>query len=130
MIQEAQNIFPGCISSTPSSSYYSIVVVKNFNPLISSDNIKRDIEEKYQTSSEIHRYHSYKNKKPLPIINIKTDKNNSELFLKEGIPFSNQKFLCEAYKQPIIQCFHCQSLDANPTSVSQNICANCGRPVS
>ena len=59
LIQEAQNTFPGCISSTPSPPCYSIVVVKNFNPLISSDNIKRDIEEKYKTSCKIHRYHSH-----------------------------------------------------------------------
>lgn len=92
-VQEAQNIFP---------SY------KNINPLISSNNIKRNIEEKYQISWKIQRYHSYKNKKPFPIISIETEKINSKLFLKEGILLFNQKFLCEACKQPIICCFHCQ----------------------
>ena len=88
LIQKAQNVFPGCNSPTPSSPYYSIVVVKNFN-LILSDGIKRHIVEKYQISCKICRYHSYKSKKPLPIISIKTDKNNSELFLKKGILLFN-----------------------------------------
>ena len=131
LIQEAQNIFPGCISSTPSPPSHSIVVVKNFNPLISSDDIKRDIEEKYQISCKICRYCSYKNKEPLPIISIKTDKNNSELFLKEEILLFNHTFLCEAYKQPIICCFHCQKFGhKSHICQSQNICANCDRPVS
>ena len=39
--------------------------------------------------------------------------------------------MCEAYKQPIIRCFHCQRFGHKSNICqSQNICANCGRPVS
>ena len=74
LIQEAQNIFPGCISSVLSSLYYCIVVVKTFNPPISSEDIKIDIEEKYWISCKIRRYHSYKNVKHFPTISIKLTK--------------------------------------------------------
>ena len=121
LIQEAQNIFPGCISSTLSSPYYSIVVVKNFNPLISSEDIKRDIEEKYQTSCKIRSYHSYKNKKPLPIISIRTDKNNSELFLKEEILLLIKKSCVKHTNDKLFAASTVKNLDTNLTSVSHKI---------
>ena len=80
-------IYPGshCQQPQPHSGYNK-VIVKNLDPSISTQNI----EEAYQTTIHIKRYHSSLTKRPLPITCITFKGDTYANFLSEGIRVFNK----------------------------------------
>ena len=72
LINKTNIIFSGCIAKTPSSPFESPVVVKNFNFLMSIEDIKKGFIGTYQKICSVYRFHSNSSKKLLPIISIRT----------------------------------------------------------
>ena len=85
LISKANIIFPGCIAKTISSPFESLIIIKNFNSLISTEDIKEDLKRTYQTSFGVHRFHSNSNKKPLPTISVTTNKTLTQTLLEKGV---------------------------------------------
>ena len=117
LISKANIIFPGCTAKTPSSPFESLIIVKHFNSLISTEDTKKDFKRTYQTSCSLCRFHSNSNKKPLPIISIKTNKTLTQT-------------LIEAYKQPVVCCFNCQRFGHWINNcLLESAFENCGKPL-
>ena len=85
LISKANIIFPDCIAKTPSSPFESLLIIKNFNSLISTEDIKEDFKRTYQTSCKVWRFHSNSNKKPIPISSIKTNNTLTQTLLEKGV---------------------------------------------
>ena len=79
-------IYPGSYCQQPQShSGYNKVIVKNLDPSIPAQEIKQNIEEAYQITIQIKRYHSSLTKRPLPIICITYKGDTYPNFLSEDI---------------------------------------------
>ena len=104
------------------------MIVKNFNSLISTVDVKEDFKRTYQTSCNVCRFQSNSNKKPLPIISIKTNKTLTQI-LKKGVHIFNKKHPCETSKQPVVCCINCQRFGHRANNWSwESACENCGKP--
>ena len=106
--EKSQQIFPGCILNRPRENNQSITVVQNINSRISSEDFEEEIKNKYNINCQIRRYHSNITKYPFPIVSIKTNPIQKEIFLKEGIHIFDKHYPCEVFKPPLINCFNCQ----------------------
>ena len=62
------------------------MIIKNFNSLISTEDIKEDFKRVYQISGSVCKFHSNSNKKPLLIISIKTNKTLTQELLEKCVP--------------------------------------------
>ena len=127
--EKSQQIFPGCILNQPKENNQSITVVQNINSRISSEDVEEEIKNKYNINCQIRRYHSNITKYPFPIVSIKTNPIQTEIYLKEGIHIFDKHYPCEVYKPPLISCFNCQrfghiALYCN----SSSSCINCAHP--
>ena len=91
----------------PRDNNQSITVVKIINPRISSEDIEKEIKNNYKINCQVRQYHSNITKYPFPIISIKTNPIQTEIFLKEGIHIFDKHYPCEVYNLPIIRCFNC-----------------------
>ena len=78
----------------PSSPFKSLMIIKNFNSLISTEDIKEDFKRVYQISGSVCKFHSNSNKKPLLIISIKTNKTLTQKLLEKGVHIFDKKHLC------------------------------------
>ena len=104
-------------------------MVKNFNSLISTEDIKDYFKRTCQTSCSVRRFHSDSNKKPLPIISVKTNKTLTQTLLEKAVHIFDKRHLCEAYKQPVARCFSCQRFGHRANnSLLESTCENCGKP--
>ena len=102
-------IYPGSHCQQPqSNSVYNKVIVKNLDPSIPTQEVKQNMEEAYQTTIQIKRYHSSLTKRLLPIICITFKGNTYPNFLSEDIRIFNKSYKCQPYNKPAIRCFNCQ----------------------
>ena len=95
-------------------------MVKNLDPSIPAQEIKQNIEEVYQITIQIKRYHSSLTKRPLPIICITYTGDTYPNFLSEDIRIFNKSYKCQHYNKPVIRCFNCQKFG----HIARN-CRNC-----
>ena len=77
LISKFNITFLGFIAKTLSTPFEFLLIVKNFNSLISTENIKEGFKRAYQTICCVCRFYSNSNKMALSIINIKTSKTLS-----------------------------------------------------
>ena len=95
---------------------------------MSTEDIKEYFKRTYQTSCSVCRFHSNSNKKPLPIISIKTNKTLTQTFSEKGVHIFDKGHLCEAYKQPVTCCFNCQRFGHRANNcLLESTCENCGK---
>ena len=121
-------IYPGSHCQQPqSNSGYNKVIVKNLDPSIPTQEIKQNIEEAYQTTIQINRYHSSLTKRPLPIICITFKGDTYPNFLSKDIRIFNKSYKCQPYNKPAICCFNCQKIGHIARNCrNRNCCHNCG----
>ena len=101
--------------------------MKNINPLISTDDIKQFVDRKFNQNSNIRRFHSFLNRKPLPIITISCHFEISSNLLTEGIDVFRKPYHCEQYKKPVFRCFNCQQFGHIAKQCSRiSLCHHCG----
>ena len=96
--EKSQQIFPGCILNRPRENNQSITVVQNINSRISSEDLEKEIKNNYKINCQVRQYHSNITKYPFPIVSIKTNPIQKEIFLKEGIHIFDKHYPCEVYK--------------------------------
>ena len=77
LISKFNITFPGFIAKILSTPFEFLLIVKNFNSLISTENIKEGFKRAYQTICCVCIFYSKSNKMALSIINIKTSKTLS-----------------------------------------------------
>ena len=98
-------IYLGSYSQQPQShSGYNKVIVKNLDPSLPTQEIKENIEEAYQTTIQIKRYHPSLTKRPLPIICITYKGDTYPNFLSGDIRIFNKRYKCQPYNKPAICC--------------------------
>ena len=121
-------IYPGSHCQQPQShSDYSKVIVKNLDPSIPTQKLKQNMEEAYQTTIQIKRYHSSLTKRPLltPCITFKGDIYSN--FLSEETRIFNESYKCQPYNKPAIRCFNCQKFGPIARNCrNRKRCHNCG----
>ena len=122
------HIYPGshCQQSQSHSGYYK-VIVKNRDPSIPAQEIKQNIEEAYQITIQIKRYHSSLTKRPPPIICITYKGDTYPNFLSEDIRIFNKSYKWQRYSKQVIRCFNYQKFG----HIARNwrnckCCQNCG----
>ena len=121
-------IYPGSYSQQPQShSGYNKVIVKNLDPSIPAQEIKQNIEEVYQTTIQMKRYHSSLTKRPPPIICITYKGDTYPNFLSEDIRIFNKSNKCQRYNKPVIRCFNSQKFGHIARNCRNcKCCQNCG----
>ena len=120
-------IYPGSHCQQPqSNSVYNKVIVKNLGPSIPTQEVKQNMEEAYQTTIQIKRYHSSLTKRLLPIICITFKGNTYPNFLSEDIRIFNKSYKCQPYNKPAIRCFNCQKFGHTAGNCrNHKCCHNC-----
>ena len=122
---------PGFIAKTLSTSFEFLLIVKNFNSLISTENIKEGFKRTYQKICCVCRFYSNSDKMALPIINIKTNKTLSQTLLKESVLTYDKRHFCESCKQPVVCCFNCQRFGRRINNcLLRGTWENCGKPLN